>query len=1113
MAEAGGFEPATVSLLALFTSCIESFDVAVEDGNLSEEYEQLCTLFSLQRVRFGLWGESVGLIPNDNGGPKLRYDKKLDRSDIGTLVLRILKNIKSMLDEAERIGKSAGLDTAAVPPLAPSRGLEVFKQPYERLKSRLRKDCTEDSSVNVIRLDIHKAEEFETMINRLRDFVDGLESITKSFGLLEQQHAKLGEEIKDISDVQSLRLLRDATSRKSSLQHQVFETASQRLELMTGSLVERHSGTTLDFSTIYLATTASITNSSERRSLQTDSSASDKHILSGSVRHSLNSGSKTQKTRAIPPLRRPKEKPKPTASCAECLSEHYKCVSGGEGLACTRCLQMERGCSLLLVVHDAEEATNDFHLGPHNGSELISEATKGIAIEDSMFSNNLPQNQRLLSDLIAKAKPRASLTFQMGDIHYGEQLRTIKEEDTEHWANNSGKIVASVNSGSSAAKRMFLELRNIRSGNVPFVSAAPLDDRLDRILASIEGPPETPYEGGVFWITVKLSESDPYGPPLMRFHTKIYHPNISPQGHICADYKDKWNDVLSAGFSKSHVKNPSDVWFSGNSKQIKWSLGALLTALCGLLASPDVEDPLVPEIAMKYLEDYDDYCRSARLFTEQWATGQRPDEADLLFLEDSFSESLEAWKPDFPQHEKPPSVDVVSVQKSLRKIYDDKAPEGINATNQSDPLTRSSQKSYASTLREYSPLSSHMNKPVNFDGMSQDLFSVSQPDPIEQSKDSTESDIKSKLSRLIRLPPRESIKQSNASTESDSKSKLSQLIRLSRENLEVSLLARDREQSDVSIWYSLLEMSVFSRKTRHPESETKDFNRSIKACTDPFLNLCEHGTFEVTEGISPNFYKITIGNVCGIANWTIVRAWDDFRELNRQISHHLPGAEVWRPGSAIDGQANWINYLSDDTIPNTHVMGPLLGFALRSTFLLYGPKFLEVSTSSRILAFFRPTGSLDGNTLRKDETSAFRLAMYGEPLRIINVGAFIPSRLFTVMMVTRVAEYETPVSICVLNHGLSRFSLLVCATLDPGPAQSFDLYTVKDVATSESLMGLDSLPVPMLLSFSISSTLKGDESQMESMSLLFSDWVEFILWYEVLKLFERIAPYRVPARI
>ena len=187
--------------------------------------------------------------------------------------------------------------------------------------------------------------------------------------------------------------------------------------------------------------------------------------------------------------------------------------------------------------------------------------------------------------------------------------------------------------------------------------------------------------------------------------------------------------------------------------------------------------------------------------------------------------------------------------------------------------------------------------------------------------------------------------------------------------------------------------------------------------------------------------------------------------------------------------------------------GPILGFALRSTFLLNGPKFLQTSTSSKIFAFFRPPGALDGTTLRRDEPSALRLAVYGEPLRIINIGAFIPARLFTVMMVTRVAEFESPASICMMIHGLSRFSLIVCSIWDDGPAQSFDLYTVEDVATSEDLTALESPPVPMLLSFSTGSTTNNDEVQAESMSFLFCDWAEFILWYEALKLFNRIAPY------
>lgn len=44
MTEGVGLIPAAVSVTALFTSCIEGLNIAVEDDNLSEQHEQSCTL-------------------------------------------------------------------------------------------------------------------------------------------------------------------------------------------------------------------------------------------------------------------------------------------------------------------------------------------------------------------------------------------------------------------------------------------------------------------------------------------------------------------------------------------------------------------------------------------------------------------------------------------------------------------------------------------------------------------------------------------------------------------------------------------------------------------------------------------------------------------------------------------------------------------------------------------------------------------------------------------------------------------------------------------------------------------------------------------------------------
>jgi ubiquitin-protein ligase len=530
-----------------------------------------------------------------------------------------------------------------------------------------------------------------------------------------------------------------------------------------------------------------------------------------------------------------------------------------------------------------------------------------------LFTHGLPQHQRLLSDLLSKAKPRKPLSFAAGDAHYGERLASIKNEDEKYWLDHSGNIVGQAHSGPSAAKRMFFELRNIRAGKVPFVSAVPLDDSLAEVLSSIEGPPETPYEGGVFFITVKLSETNPFGPPLMRFHTKIYHPNISPQGHICADYKEKWNTVLSAGSSKTPVSDSRALWYPPKSGDTRSSLGALLTAMCGLLASPDVDDPLVPEIAQKYIEDYNSYCENARLYTQRFATGPRPEYQDLIFSEDISLGDIEMnWVNSNP-HPKF-TIDAASLSKSLPPSSPDLS-EGRDLANIFE-ATRTHPE--ADDLYMY------------IDG--RNLGSYWQLSGRDRSETTLEGQSKSIDSSAMPL--------------------LGDLILITRNHLQPLITRLEGKITDLKICHSLLQAAdaYLSRSSCHYFNAEDHlaaivfFKEAQNLCGDFLAGCLATGKtkVQVLGHIASIPYQISItGTVNGYQIWNITKALDQIEDLNAFVIAEFPDVRLW----GWDGTATALDE------PHPQVFALLFDHGLERVFRSHAVQLLK---RREFLSFVKP---------------------------------------------------------------------------------------------------------------------------------------------------------------
>lgn len=85
------------------------------------------------------------------------------------------------------------------------------------------------------------------------------------------------------------------------------------------------------------------------------------------------------------------------------------------------------------------------------------------------------------------------------------------------------------------------------SSPLPGILAFPASDSCLTIwTAIITGPVKTPYEKLNFEVNLKFPPSYPFKPPIVKFITKTFHPNIDAKGNVCLDIlKNKWSAVYN----------------------------------------------------------------------------------------------------------------------------------------------------------------------------------------------------------------------------------------------------------------------------------------------------------------------------------------------------------------------------------------------------------------------------------------------------------------------------------------------------------------------------------------------------------------------------------------
>ena len=119
------------------------------------------------------------------------------------------------------------------------------------------------------------------------------------------------------------------------------------------------------------------------------------------------------------------------------------------------------------------------------------------------------------------------------------------------------------------------------------------------LVADVMGPEDSPFEEGKFRLEVTIPNRYPFEPPFVQFKTRIYHPNIDKSGRICLDTlksppMGSWNPSIN--------------------------ISTLLTTIRLLMAYPNSDDGLVPEITQLYQQNQALYEQKAREYTLMYAS-------------------------------------------------------------------------------------------------------------------------------------------------------------------------------------------------------------------------------------------------------------------------------------------------------------------------------------------------------------------------------------------------------------------------------------------------------------------------------------------------------------
>lgn len=230
-----GFTAGIVALAGLFSTCVECWEYFQSAQSLERDYALLATKLEVEKTRFLMWGNTIGVVTPD------RRDINLDLPHVPPLVEKILNCMIVIFTDSEALVSKYGLqqtkpaehDSCAPGLIAQrttlsSNQLSKFKLSVKQFQALFK---GHQQSINLFgrtRWAIRDRGKFGILVDDLRQLIDSLRDITSSSTSSIRERKAIAEELESLPDLVALKLIRDASA---DIHQDWSESATEIIEM------------------------------------------------------------------------------------------------------------------------------------------------------------------------------------------------------------------------------------------------------------------------------------------------------------------------------------------------------------------------------------------------------------------------------------------------------------------------------------------------------------------------------------------------------------------------------------------------------------------------------------------------------------------------------------------------------------------------------------------------------------------------------------------------------------------------------------------------------------------------------------------------------------------